>query len=67
MTLMHDNLKSKNEEKLQEVMVGELKPHNAQITLLDYDPKWPKLFEINTIYVKVAIIHFNKKRLIKLE
>lgn len=64
---MHDNLKSKNEEKLQEVMVGELKPHNAQITLLDYDPKWPKLFEINTIYVKVAIIHFNKKRLIKLE
>ena len=42
---MHDNLKSKNEEKLQEVMVGELKPHNAQITLLDYDPKWPKLFD----------------------
>lgn len=42
---MHDNLKSKNEEKLQEVMVGELEPHNAQITLLDYDPKWPKLFD----------------------
>ncbi|GIO25067.1 hypothetical protein J11TS1_36480 [Oceanobacillus sp. J11TS1] len=45
MTLMHDNLKSKNEEKLQEVMVGELKPHNAQITLLDYDPEWPRLFD----------------------
>ena len=26
-------------------MVGELKPHNAQIPLLDYDPQWPKLFD----------------------
>lgn len=37
MTLKRDNLKSKNDEKLQEVMVGKLKFHNAQITLLEYN------------------------------
>lgn len=42
---MRDSSKSKNEERLQEVTVGELKPHNAPITLVDYDPKWPKLFD----------------------
>jgi len=45
LTLPDDNTKSKNEEKLQEVMVGELKPYNAQITLLDYNPQWSKLFD----------------------
>ena len=45
MALMRDSSKSKNEERLQEVTVGELKPHNAPITLVDYDPKWPKLFD----------------------
>lgn len=42
---MNDRFDSTNDEKLREVVVGELKPHNAQITLLDYDPKWPELFE----------------------
>lgn len=44
MTLEHDNPVSKNDEKLQEVTVGELKPYNARITLLEYDPHWPELF-----------------------
>ncbi len=26
-------------------MLDELKLHNAQITLVEYDPSWPKLFE----------------------
>lgn len=42
---MNDRFDSTNDEKLREVVVGELKPHNVQITLLDYDPKWPELFE----------------------
>ena len=33
-----------SDEDLREVVVGELKPHNAAITLADYDPDWPRLF-----------------------
>jgi GrpB-like predicted nucleotidyltransferase (UPF0157 family) len=33
------------DEELQKNMVGELKPHNAPITLIEYDPGWPELFE----------------------
>jgi GrpB-like predicted nucleotidyltransferase (UPF0157 family) len=33
------------EEYLEKVTVGNLQPHNAPITLVDYDPRWPKLFE----------------------
>nr|WP_227004161.1 GrpB family protein [Salicibibacter halophilus] len=36
---------SKADENLQRVTVGELTPHNATITLLEYDSNWPKLFE----------------------
>lgn len=39
------NLTPKSDEDLQKVTVGERKPHNAQITLLEYDPRWPKLFD----------------------
>lgn len=33
------------DEELQRNMVGELKPHNAPITLAEYDPIWSELFE----------------------
>jgi len=33
------------DRELQKNMVGELKPHNAPITLVKYDPSWPELFE----------------------
>ena len=33
------------EEYLKKVTVGELKPHNAPITLVEYDPRWPEQFE----------------------
>lgn len=39
------NSKHDSESKLQEITIGELKPHNATITLLEYDPNWPKLFD----------------------
>lgn len=39
------NSTSKEDENLQRVTVGELTPHNATITLLEYDSSWPKLFE----------------------
>lgn len=34
-----------NEEELNKITIGELKPHNATITLVEYDPRWPELFE----------------------
>ncbi|MBT2217486.1 GrpB family protein [Virgibacillus dakarensis] len=39
------NSTSKSDEELQRVTVGDAKPHNAPITLLEYDPCWPKLFD----------------------
>ncbi|HHW01006.1 MAG TPA: GrpB family protein [Clostridiaceae bacterium] len=35
----------RSDEELQKLTVGELKPHNAPITLVEYDPGWPDLFE----------------------
>lgn len=34
-----------SDEYLQRVTVGERKPHNAPITLAEYDPRWPGMFE----------------------
>jgi GrpB-like predicted nucleotidyltransferase (UPF0157 family) len=33
------------DEQLQAVTVGERTPHDAPITLADYDPRWPDLFQ----------------------
>ncbi|AEG59703.1 protein of unknown function UPF0157 [Desulforamulus ruminis DSM 2154] len=33
------------DEYIQKVRVGGIKPHNAPITLVAYDPRWPELFE----------------------
>lgn len=33
------------DDELQKNTVGELKPHNAPITLVEYDPSWSDLFE----------------------
>ncbi|GAB6087148.1 GrpB family protein [Alkaliphilus crotonatoxidans] len=35
----------RKDEELQEFIVGELKPHNAPVTLVEYNPQWPKDFE----------------------
>lgn len=34
----------RSDEDLARSRVGELKPHNARITLAEYDPGWPDLF-----------------------
>ncbi|GAA0596538.1 GrpB family protein [Virgibacillus siamensis] len=39
------NSTSTSDEELQNVTVGERKPHNDTITLLEYDSRWPKLFD----------------------
>lgn len=44
-SIQDNSSKFQSDEDLQKFRVGELKPHNAPITLLEYDPLWPKLFE----------------------
>ncbi|NLK97254.1 MAG: GrpB family protein [Epulopiscium sp.] len=34
-----------SDKELQKITVGDLKPHNAQITIVEYDPDWPQIFE----------------------
>ncbi|PAD41724.1 hypothetical protein CHH54_15910 [Bacillus sp. 7520-S] len=41
----HSNPPRKSDEDLQKVTVGERKPHNAPVTLLEYDPEWPNQFD----------------------
>ncbi len=38
------NFTIRSDKDLQKVTVGELKPLNAEITLVEYDPQWPELF-----------------------
>ncbi|MDD3641723.1 MAG: GrpB family protein [Atribacterota bacterium] len=38
------NFTIRSDENLQKVTVGDLKPHNAEITLVEYDSQWPELF-----------------------
>jgi GrpB-like predicted nucleotidyltransferase (UPF0157 family) len=45
MMLSEKNSPQRSDENLQKNTVGELKPHNAPITLVEYDPSWPELFE----------------------
>ena len=43
--LSDNSFTPRNDEELQKLMLDELKLHNAQITLVEYDLGWPKLFE----------------------
>jgi GrpB-like predicted nucleotidyltransferase (UPF0157 family) len=44
-----------SEERLRAVTVGELKVHSAPITLADYDPEWPALFEREDRRIRAAL------------
>ena len=46
---------SRSDEELQKLTVGELKPHNAPITLFEYDPRWPELFEREANRIRSAL------------
>lgn len=40
-----------SDEELQKIRVGELKPHNNTITLVEYDPSFSKL------YIEYTFVH----------
>lgn len=43
------------EEQLQAVHVGQLKPLNGPVQLVDYDPMWPRLFEREAQRIRAAL------------
>jgi GrpB-like predicted nucleotidyltransferase (UPF0157 family) len=43
------------DDQLQAVTVGERKPHNAPVTLVEYDPAWPGLFEREAVRIRAAL------------
>ncbi|HBC94539.1 MAG TPA: hypothetical protein DCZ10_16970 [Pelotomaculum sp.] len=47
----------RNDEDLLKLMVGELRPHNASITLVEYDPRWPELFEREANRIRSVLVN----------
>jgi GrpB-like predicted nucleotidyltransferase (UPF0157 family) len=45
----------RSDEELQQVYVGALTPHAAPITLAEYDPGWPGLFEREARRIRAAL------------
>lgn len=43
------------EEQLRASVVGELQTHDAPVTLVDYDPEWPRLFAREEARIRAAL------------
>lgn len=43
------------DEEIRATTVGELQPHAAPITLVDYDPAWPAMFEREDRRIRAAL------------
>jgi GrpB-like predicted nucleotidyltransferase (UPF0157 family) len=44
-----------SEEEIRAYTIGELKRHDAPVTLVDYDPAWPGLFEREDQRIRAAL------------
>lgn len=44
-----------DDEKLKEVTIGERLPHNAPVTLCEYDPNWPVMFQQEASRIRSAL------------
>ncbi|WP_072482358.1 GrpB family protein [Amycolatopsis australiensis] len=44
-----------SDEAIQRIWVGEAPEHNSTVTLADYDPEWPKLFEREAARIRKAL------------
>ncbi len=50
-----EKAKSLTEEQIRQITIGELKPHDAPITLVEYDPAWPELFAREAKRIRAAL------------
>src|SRR5690242_654524 len=44
-----------SDDQIQGIWVGEAPKHNSTITLVDYDPEWPRLFEREAERIRSAL------------
>jgi GrpB-like predicted nucleotidyltransferase (UPF0157 family) len=49
------NARLTTDEDLQAIAVGTVIPHNAPITLAEYDPEWPVLFDREAARIRVVL------------
>lgn len=52
---MENSNSYRGDEELRKLTVGELKPHNAPITLAEYDPDWPELYNREAVRIRAAL------------
>jgi GrpB-like predicted nucleotidyltransferase (UPF0157 family) len=45
----------RTDEELQELFTADLKPHDAPITLAEYDPDWPRLFAREAARIRAVL------------
>jgi GrpB-like predicted nucleotidyltransferase (UPF0157 family) len=50
-----EDVSLRSDEELQEVRVGPIVPHNAPITLAEYDPEWPALFALEADRIRALL------------
>lgn len=44
-----------SDEELQHALIGPVVPHNAKITLAEYDPAWPRLYSREARRIRLAL------------
>jgi GrpB-like predicted nucleotidyltransferase (UPF0157 family) len=44
-----------SDEDIQRIRIGPVTPHNAPIVLVEYDPRWPKLFAREACRIRTAL------------
>ncbi len=44
-----------SDEALEKIIIGEMTPHNAPITIGDYDPEWPRLFSLEEHRIRASL------------
>jgi GrpB-like predicted nucleotidyltransferase (UPF0157 family) len=44
-----------SDEELQHALIGPVVPHNAKITLAEYDPAWPRLYSREASRIRAAL------------
>jgi GrpB-like predicted nucleotidyltransferase (UPF0157 family) len=44
-----------SDQQLQSITVGERTPHNAPVSLAEYDPAWPATFEREAVRIRAAL------------
>ena len=45
----------RSDGELQELLIGDLEPHNALVTLTEYNSDWPRLFALEARRIRAVL------------